>query len=418
MSQSSASPVASTGAVETADILVLRPAEPLVAIAARLSEGFFARAPEVDHAAAFPTANYDELRATDLFHMALPVEFGGRAASMLDVAQVLHELARGCPSTALIFNMHLALSGQLAHMWRSDPDGPWGLWLQKVADDHMLLGGALSESSSWNAAMFPQAKAVRVAGGYKVTGDRSFCTGSSELDLIQCTAQYTSENGEVRCIYFLMDSRSDGIAFKNDWNTLGMRASHSQGLRLEGLFVPSDEVLYDYAYGAIDFSQIWLSFLAWSFIGFASVYSGIAERARQYSVSLIAGRARVPGTHGLPHKASNQVRAAEMDVLNATMRSIREDVARRYPNGAPITIQTIIDTAVAKQVCVTKAPDVVDHAIAIVGGQAYFCKLPLERMLRDVRAAPFHPFSADDALELLGKFAFGIPFLEPGGWAL
>lgn len=39
-------------------------------------------------------------------------------------------------------------------------------------------------------------------------------------------------------------------------------------------------------------------------------------------------------------------------------------------------------------------------------------------MLRDVRAAPFHPFSADDALELLGKFAFGIPFLEPGGWAL
>lgn len=417
MPQASASPILASAA-ETADIVALRPSEPLTAIASRLSDTFFARAAEVDRAAAFPGANYDDLRATDLFHMALPAEFGGRAAGMLDVAQVLHQLARGCPSTALIFNMHLALSGQLAHMWRSDPDGPWGGWLRKIAEERMLLGGALSESSSWNAAMFPQAKAVKVDGGYEVTGDRSFCTGSSELDLIQCTAQYTAESGELRCIYFLMDPKSDGIAFKNDWNTLGMRASHSQGLRLEGLSVRNDEVLYDYAYGALDFSQTWLSFLAWSFIGFASVYSGIAERARQYSVSLIAGRSRVPGTHGLVHKASNQLRAAEMDVLNATMLSVREDVARRYPNGAPITIQTIIDTAVAKQVCVTKAPEVVDHAIAIVGGQSYFCKLPMERMLRDVRAAPFHPFSADDALELLGKFAFGIPFLEPGGWAL
>lgn len=418
MSQHTASSAAQVVAAGTAEVVTLRPAEPLRAIAARLAEGFFERAGAVDETAAFPAQNYEEIRRTDLFHMALPAEFGGRAADMLDVAQVLHELSRGCPSTALIFNMHLALSGQLAHMWRTDPTGRWGRWLRRIADERMLLGGALSESSSWNGVMFPQAKAVRVAGGYRVSGDRSFCTGSSELNLIQCTAQYEGDNGALRCIYFLMDPKSPGLAFKNDWNTLGMRGSHSQGLRLTDLFVAEEDVLYDYAYGALDFSQIWLSFLAWSFIGFASVYSGIAERARQYAVALIAPRQRAPGTHGLVHKPSTQIRTAEMDVLNATMLALRETAARRYPNGDPVTIRTIIDTAIAKQVCVTRAPEVVDHAMGIVGGQSYFRKLPLERLMRDVRAGPFHPFSADDSLELLGKFAFGIPVLEPGGWAL
>src|SRR3954471_18561415 len=301
------------------------PPEPLKKLAAELAESFFTRASSFDVQASFPTENYVDIRGTDLFHMALPAEFGGRDASMLEAAQVLHELARGCPSTALIFNMHLALSGQLAHMWRCDPSGPWGGWLQRVADGKMLLGGALSESSSWNGVMFPQAKAKRVPGGYEISGDRSFCTGSNELSLMQCTARLDDAGGGGPCIYFLLDPTSPGIAFKNDWDTMGMRGSHSQGLRLSNVFVAEEEVLYEYPYGTLDFSQIWLSFLAWSFIGFASVYSGIAERARHYAVGLIAGRSRAPGTHGLVHKPSVQIRTAEMDVLNATMLAVREE---------------------------------------------------------------------------------------------
>jgi alkylation response protein AidB-like acyl-CoA dehydrogenase len=394
------------------------PQRPLIDIARQLAGGFAERAERLDASGDFPSENVEELRTSDLLLMVLPTDLGGRDASMLDVAQVLHALSTGCPSTALIFNMHFALSGQLAHMARLEPGGMWRDWLRRVASGRLLLGGALSESGSWNAVMFPLATAERVEGGYRVNADRSFCTGSSRLDLIQGTAAETLPDGSRRSIYYLFTPDQAGVTFKDDWKTLGMRGSHSQGVRLKDVFVPDDAVLFQYGYGQLDFSQVWLSFLAWSFAGFASVYSGIAEAARALTVRTLAGRSRLPGTHPMTHKPTNQIHIAQMDILNATMTAIREDTARRYPTDALITPATIMDTAIAKYVCVTSAPMVVEHAMSTIGGQSYFRKLPLERMLRDVRAGPFHPFSADDTLEMLGKFAFGLPFLEAGGWAL
>jgi alkylation response protein AidB-like acyl-CoA dehydrogenase len=391
---------------------------PLIDIARQLAQNFATQAEALDASGAFPTENVAQFRASDLLLMALPPELGGRDASMLDMAQVLHALSKGCPSTALIFNMHFALSGQLAHMARIEPEGVWRGWLQRIAAGRMLLGGALSESGSWNAVMFPLATAERVDGGYRVNANRSFCTGSSGLDLIQGTAAETLPDGSRRSIYFLFTPDQPGVRFKDDWQTLGMRGSYSQGVQLQDMLVPDDALLFQYAYGQLDFSQVWLSFLAWSFAGFASVYAGIAEAARELTVKTLAGRSRLPGTHAMTHKPTNQLHIAKMDILNATMTAIREDTARRYPHGAFVTPQTILDTAIAKYVCVTSAPEVVDHAMSVIGGQSYFRKLPLERMLRDVRAGPFHPFSADDTLEMLGKFAFGLPFLEAGGWAL
>lgn len=390
----------------------------LVSIAEELSKAFATRAETLDAEGNFPTENVELFKNSDLHSMAFPSHLGGRDASMLDVTQVLRILASGCPSTALILNMHFALSGQLAHMARLEPDGVWEDWIDRVVSGRLLLGGALSESGSWNAVMFPNATAERVDGGYRVNANRSFCTGSSELDLIQGTALETLADGSKRSIYFLFEPNQEGVSFKGDWDTMGMRGSHSQGVLLNDAYIPNSSVLYVYGYGVLDLSQIWLSFLAWSFIGFAAVYAGIGITARDLAVRTVGGRIRLPGTHPLSHKPTTQIRVAQADILNATMTAIREDVAKRYPIEALITPLTIMDTAIAKHVCVTGAPQVVDHAMGIVGGQSYFKKFALERMQRDVRAGPFHPFSADDTIEMLGKFGFGLPFLEPGGWAL
>ncbi len=387
-------------------------------IAQRLSSDFALRTKAVDNEASFPKSNIELVRKSDLLLMALPTELGGRNASMLDVSQVLEVISNACPSTALILNMHFALSGQLSHMARFEPEGSWDIILRRIADGRLLLGGALSEAGSWNAVMFPCATAKRVEGGYRVTADRSFCTGSSELDLIQGTAVETLPDGTQQSIYFLFTPDQNGVSFKGDWDTLGMRGSHSQGVKLNDVLIADEQVLFRYGYGQLDFSQVWLSFLAWSFVGFASVYAGIAQEARNLAVRTITGRVRLPGTDEMAHKPSNQFHIAKLDVLNATMRAVREDAAKRWPIDTLVTPQTILDTAIAKYVCVTEAPKAVDHAVSIVGGQSYFTKFPLERMVRDVRAGPFHPFSADDTLELLGKFAFGIPFLAPGGWAI
>ena len=50
----------------------------------------------------------------------------------------------------------------------------------------------------------------------------------------------------------------------------------------------------------------------------------------------------------------------------------------------------------------------------MVGGAALAKGWPLERYYRDVRAGSMHPLGGFDALELIGKHAFGLPHdVEP-----
>ena len=391
---------------------------PLNTLAQELEQGFLERSDGLDRTQAFPHENFADLRRAGLLQMALPDRFGGHNADLQDINQVLETLARACPSTALIFNMHLAFTAQLAHLWRLDPDGPWGDWMQQIQVADMLVGGALSETKSWNAVIFPQTVATAVEGGYIVDGVRSFCTGSEHLGYIQCTAQIRSAQAPSRAIYFILSQDMQGIEWKEDWDTLGMRASASHGFLLNKVYIPQSHVLYEYPYGAMDTSQLWLSFLTTSFVGFAAIYAGIAEQAKTEALTRIITRSRAPGTHPLTHKPAVQRHAAQMMIGSRLMSSLRDAYVAQKPIGSEFGLEDVLNSSIAKQLCIQTALTTVDHAIAQLGGQAYFKSCRLERLLRDVRAGPFHPFSQDDSLEMMGKLMFGLSFMTAPGWAL
>ena len=69
---------------------------------------------------------------------------------------------------------------------------------------------------------------------------------------------------------------------------------------------------------------------------------------------------------------------------------------------------TIVDAVAMQYFCMKAAQDVVNKAVDMVGGAALARRLPLERYYRDVRAGTMHPISGFDALELIGKHAFGL----------
>jgi acyl-CoA dehydrogenase len=63
----------------------------------------------------------------------------------------------------------------------------------------------------------------------------------------------------------------------------------------------------------------------------------------------------------------------------------------------------------AKRHAVLESLAVVDLAMETLGGRSYFRRCPLERMLRDVRAGTFHPFTPEVTLTHAGKLALGQP---------
>lgn len=82
----------------------------LVAQAKELAGKIEQRAIEVDNDAKFPSESIAELAAAGFFGLCNPVELGGNGQSPGVFAAVVEELAQACPSTAMIYVMHVCAS--------------------------------------------------------------------------------------------------------------------------------------------------------------------------------------------------------------------------------------------------------------------------------------------------------------------
>ncbi|MGE3272987.1 MAG: acyl-CoA dehydrogenase family protein, partial [Chloroflexota bacterium] len=63
----------------------------------------------------------------------------------------------------------------------------------------------------------------------------------------------------------------------------------------------------------------------------------------------------------------------------------------------------IRESILCKQIVTTLAASVVDRAVELAGGRAFYRTSPLERLARDVRAARFHPPAAPVSYQIAGE---------------
>ena len=61
-----------------------------------------------------------------------------------------------------------------------------------------------------------------------------------------------------------------------------------------------------------------------------------------------------------------------------------------------------------KYVATHNAVQIMDKVMTLGGGTAYFKRAPIERIFRDVRAGPVHPYTNFEAFNLFGKTSLGI----------
>src|ERR1700684_2561046 len=74
-----------------------------------LAADFATRSAEHDRNASHPIENYDRLRSEGFLHLTVPAQWGGSGYDFLSHTIAYEALGRGCPSTALAFNMHASV---------------------------------------------------------------------------------------------------------------------------------------------------------------------------------------------------------------------------------------------------------------------------------------------------------------------
>ena len=380
-------------------------------LAAMHADDFATRAEEHDRENTFPLENYEAMKASGYTNMCVPEELGGGGARMLDICIAHERLARGDGSTALAVNMHNLYTLILAEDWRAGKKKA-GPVLEDIAKKRLIGFGPSSETGldtlfslgSWNYSI---TKAERVDGGFRINGHKFFGTGGPAADLMNSTAMYHNEaEGDV-LLFFTIPKDTPGLVCQNDWDTLGMRATSSHSWVCENVFVPDNKVTRS---KPLVWDRMARTLFALNGGSFGAVYLGIARAARDFAIEYTKNRIRVPHEHPVSYYPSSQFLAAEMDIGLKAAWAFQIQVSTRLSD--PQTwddIDTLMDGMAAQYVSMHTAVDVVNKALELVGGTALAKRLPLERYYRDVRSGPIHPISGYDALEIIGKHAFGIP---------
>ena len=384
----------------------------VVALAGELADEFAQTADEHDRENRFPAENWPRMRDAGYLRLCVPEELGGFGAGVREFFLAQERLAQGDAATALAVNMHLAPSTLMSLAWRRFSDQRADRHLRRIATGGEVFASCTSEHGMGGVQGATDARttAERVDGGYRVSGHKIFFTGNEGCTHFSSNARHEDPELGPRLISFFSPIDAEGITLKQTWDTLGMRATQSNDVFFEDVFVPEEEVGHSSPAGHFD-QRIQQSLFTGAMPSFGIIFLGAAGGAMDWARSFVIDKGRAGD-------GEVQRDFAEMEVLRESARAVTYRHAHEVDSGlwfeALGVREGLARAAFCKYVCVNNAVAIMNKVMGIVGGQGYHRKFPIQRIYRDVLAGPILPFNNHDTHRILAEEALDLPPGELG----
>jgi len=360
-------------------------------IAADLSPKFAEGGALRDEQAEFVTGHYALLKESKVFSAMIPEAYGGGGARHSQVARFLREIAKASPSTGLALSMHQHL---VAAAIFNDKNGkPGRKLLDRVAADETVL-----VSTGANDWLESNGDVKRVDGGYRVSARKPFASGSPAGNVLVTSAPYEDPDEGWQVLHFPVPFSAEGVSLAGDWDTMGMRATGSQTIILEDVFVPDEAIPlkrprngYHPAFNVI---------LTVAMPLIMSAYLGVAEA----SVALATKQARRrTGDEVAPYLLGELT-----NLLTTAQLAVEDMVAIANDLDFDPTQDTANAILVRKTIAANAIIATAEKALETAGGAGFFRGFGLEQLVRDAHAAQFHPMQEKRQHRFTGRIALGL----------
>jgi len=372
--------------------------------ARRLAADFATRAAQHDRDASDPVENYAALREAGFYGLNVPAELGGGGVGLLGWSLAAEELAQGCGSTALSFNMHLSVVGPMMES-PLVPRAAKERLAKMVVGEGKLIGGNFSEptTSGLVGTPVPLTRARKVDGGYRITGRKAFASMIAVADYVMVLARPEEDPSPTAAMFLLVPPDAPGRRVDHVWDTLGMRATRSDSMTLEDCFVP-EEALLVRAEDVVPFRRDGAN---WFWASYTPVYLGIGVAAYRAISETLKGRTPPGFTQSLAYHPDVRRQVGEMSVdLEAARLLTHYSAWLSDTQGAtPTTLSALYRAKYFVGEAVTR---VTRTAMTLGGAHALFKTGPLERFFRDGAVAPVQFPPRDFCLSTLGMFELGL----------
>ena len=355
----------------------------------------------VDESGEFPRQSLEALAGAGLLGLCVPAELGGAGESMRTFAAVVEELATACPSTAMIYVMHVTAAQAIASS--ATLDGREEI-LREVAGGRHLTTLAFSETGSRSQFWAPVSRLESDGnGGFTTSASKSWVTSADHADSYVSSAQRPGAESPLESTVYLVRRGDPGVRTSATFRGLGLRGNDSSPVAIEQHHVDAGALISPQGEGANTMLQV---VLPWFSIGTAAMANGICRAAVDRTAQHMQGTGFAHTGTSLRDLPTLRARLADMSVRLSQSRALLGytlDVIESGSEAAPLfVLQSRLSSIEA-------ATDVTDLAMKACGGAAFSKQVGVERFFRDARAGWVMAPTADHLRDFVGRALTGLP---------
>ncbi|MBA2440622.1 MAG: acyl-CoA dehydrogenase family protein [Thermoleophilaceae bacterium] len=359
------------------------------------------RARESDRSGRFDTEVVAKMASMGFIGAILPEEYGGRGIDHRTYALIVEEIGRADSSVRTVVSVNTSLVGAAIATWGSE--GQKRRHLPGICSGEALGCFALTEPDTGSDAANLKTRAERVDGGWRITGQKQWISLGNVARLALVFAQTEPELGHRGLAAFLVPTDADGFTAAEIRGKLGLHASDTAELILDGVEVGADALLGEVGDGF----KVAMSALDSGRFSVAAGCVGICQGCVDASVSYAKEREQF----GRPIAAFQLVQAmiAGMVVDTHASRGLVWKAAWLKDTGRPNTVETSIAKLYATEASIRAA----NTAIQVHGGSGYVDDYPVERYLRDARVTTLYEGTSQIQQLIIGRAVTGVNAMVP-----
>jgi alkylation response protein AidB-like acyl-CoA dehydrogenase len=348
----------------------------------------------MDEQATMPGDLVGGLFSLGVMGIEVPEELGGSGGRFLHSVLAVEALSQVDPSVGVLVDVQNTLVINALLRWGTLEQRK--TWLPKLAAD--TVGAyALSEAGSGSDAFALTTRAVQHGDGWSLTGRKLWITNAKEAGLFIVFATVNPEAGYKGITAFLVPATTPGLSVGKKEDKLGIRASSTCEVILDGCRVPATQVLGEVGKGY----RTAIETLNEGRIGIGAQMVGLAQGALDHAVTYTRERKQFGKAIADFQAVQHQLARAATDVHGA--RLMVYEAARLRDHGLPFLTEAAMCKLCASEV----AERVASLAINLYGGYGFVKDAPVEKFYRDAKIGQIYEGTSNLQLQTIAKQILG-----------
>jgi indole-3-acetate monooxygenase len=340
---------------------------------------------------------FGALKEARLFRLLLPRSLGGLEVDPLTCASVIEEVAR-----------YDSAAG-----WALQAGNSGGWWSARLATEGAEEIYGDDPDALMSAAFHPPQQAVGVPGGYRVSGRGPLASNVHDSKWLFLTS-LVMDGPQPQLIAVVL--RTKEVQILDTWHSLGMRATDSNDVVIDDVFVPGSRafpLVPDFTPGDHHRGPLYrFPAAATTPLVLAPVALAVAREAIEAFRELAQRKTAFGFNKALRDRAVVQATLARAEAMLRGARLLFYDTFgsawARVEAGETVSLEQKADLLLAGAHAATTASTVTDMMHRLAGTTGIYARSPLERHLRDAQTLRHHGFMSENRFEAVGQVYCGV----------